>query len=425
MTVYKASSGHYSDIQDAVDEASAGDIVYAPEGTFNFVNVSESWVEVDVPAGINVFGAPTERTHGIAYDGNGINPNNQVVSWKTILKMPEEAPNNSRFFHFEGTQQRNLLTRFSDIKLVGYRDIDSESETEYRGVQIDDILNFRVDHCYFRNLAGHGVRAEVGDYGQWGKKEIGRYWTGGLVDHCYLVNTHGDPDWATHTLLYGVYPHRGSYSEEWENDIRKVLGYFTDYTTIIEDCYFEKWRHDICSNFGGHYVARHNTFKDAYSRGTIDAHGWGKISNGRVLVGTRAIEVYNNKFDNSIPPSNEDTINVRGGGGVIFNNIVTGYDRYFIHMTQEAEDAVEKCQVNDLWIWNNDIGELQEVYVYSDKNPITENVHYYLRAPNRSSDGYEYTPYPYPHPLAVPIQSNKWWGDWWRKYSQVWARQVA
>ena len=63
-TVAYARSGSAKDIQAVADQvAAAGGIgnVYIPAGTFNFVEIGESWMTVDVPAGMSLFGAPTER----------------------------------------------------------------------------------------------------------------------------------------------------------------------------------------------------------------------------------------------------------------------------------------------------------------------------------------------------------------------------
>jgi len=400
-TTVWAKSGYWRDIQDAVNQAATYGIanVYIPEGTFNFVNVGEPWMTVQVPAGVSIFGVPTERTSGLPYDGVGMNPNGQVVEWKTVLVMPYEAPDRVVFFQFEGTQDPNKPSRFSDIKLVGYREIDPNSTRMYGGVHICDILNFRVDHCYFRNLAHYGVSAEVGDYGYWGKKEYGRTYTCGVIDHCYFVNTHGEPRWEGRTVTYGVFVGRGSYNEDWEEDITKVAGQYTKYTVFIEDCYFEKWRHCVSSNHGAHYVFRHGTIQYDYGM-SLDAHGWGYILDGRVLVGTRAIEVYNNKFLDPIGGGENPKSMplIRGGAAFCFNNIVQGYLVWML-LSQEADDAVAKCQVHNVYEWNNTVSEGCKTYGYvfwGDKNPIVEGVDYF-----RDTNPTWYTPYPYPHPLTL------------------------
>ena len=121
-----------------------------------------------------------------------------------------------------------------------------------------------------------------------------------------------------------------------------------------------------------------------------------------MLVGTRAVEIYENQLLDAIGSSgtgfNKDAIYIRGGSGVIFNNTVTGYKR-FVYLNQEASDDVSKCQVNDVWVWNNSLPvNCTEIMVsYGDKNPIEEGVNYHRHAPHTFS----YTPYIYPHPLTL------------------------
>jgi len=390
LTSAYARSGSARDIQAAVDWVLANGgmgKVYIPQGTFNFVEPGEHWVTVNIPAEVSLFGAPTER------DANG-----QVVEWKTVLVMPYEAPFDSTFFKVTDEQNRSKPFRFSDIKLVGYREFDPNSTVLYNGLIISDVLDFRVDHCYFRNIAGIGVASYIGDYGHGGRKEYGRTYTCGVIDHCKFINTHGhvEASWANSTVHYGVNIARGSYCEEWEEDISKVLGQYTPYTVFIEDCYFEKWRHCVVGNRGAHYVFRHNTIADDYGYGSLDAHGWGWIEEGRVLVGTRAMEIYNNQFLN--PIQWKDCIWVRGGAGVFFNNTVSGYT-HFVYLSQEASDDVPKCQIHDVWVWNNNLPEgCTEITVYyGEKNPILEGTHYFRHAPHT----FNYQPYPYPHPLTL------------------------
>ena len=56
LTEIWANSGHSRDIQNAVDQAKTGDVVRIPEGTFNFVEVGEPWMTVNIPIGVNLFG---------------------------------------------------------------------------------------------------------------------------------------------------------------------------------------------------------------------------------------------------------------------------------------------------------------------------------------------------------------------------------
>jgi len=432
-----AKSGYWRDIQDAVNivAAAGGGEVYIPAGTWNFVNVGESWTgaRVIIPAGVSIFGAPTERTRGLPYDGVGMNPNDQVVEWKTILVIPWDMPTPSTiiWFEFQGDANPAKPSRFSDIKLVGYRSFDINSVQKTKGVKIGSIANFRVDHCCFENIAGGGVL--VGTYLPYDWTPITSY---GVIDHCYFINTHGHVEaWVGNcTVVYGVQVSRGT-GNFWDDNISNVLGKYNNYTVFIEDCYFEKWRHCVAANSGAHYVFRHNTIKDDFGYGSLDAHGWFQTrcenpSHGTILnppavwngtdwvcsycgaplrstrresyfwiiqVGTRAIEVYNNLIINAIRFA--DGIYIRGGGGVIFNNTFGGgtYSR-FVYLTNEAPEWGSKVWCNNIWIWSNTLSEgCQEIYESDPNNQITEGINYFRFPPHT----FNYTPYPYPHPLTL------------------------
>jgi len=236
-----SQSGSAGDIQAAVDLAAAlgFGIVRIPEGTFNFVEVGEPWKTVEVPAGVSIFGAPTERDE-----------NDQVIEWKTVLVMPYDVPGNDMvgipaWFSIVGNSDPNKPSRFSDIKLVGYRSINNASTSMHLALTIGSVINYRVDHCYFNNTCA-GI-------------SVGGHYSCGVIDHCFLVNTNGVPDpYAERTIGYGVMFLRADEESEWE-DIEDLVGHYTNYTHFVEDCYFSKWRHCVAGNLGAHYVFRHNT----------------------------------------------------------------------------------------------------------------------------------------------------------------------
>jgi len=390
-----ARSGSARDVQAAVDwVVASGGIgsVYIPEGTFNFVEVGESWTgaRVNIPAGVNLFGAPTER------DANG-----QVIEWKTVLAMPWEVPTTGPddmpvWFSVQGDGSPDVSFRFSDIKLVGWRFYDTNSITMYIGLRIYEVQNFRVDHCNFQDIAGSAIRAGSGPIYP-NRKVIS-----GVIDHCRLVNSIGLPaPYASRTLDYGINLRRWA-CDVWDYDITNVFGKYNNYTIFIEDNYFSKWRHDVASNDGIHYVFRHNLVEGDYGYGSVDAHGSYAVV-GMLGVGTRAVEIYENVFKDPItlpdmsPPW---AIHLRGGSAVVFNNIVQGYND-FLALSNDVgnRELCPQCFTSDTYIWNNDIGAAH-FWQYLELGLI-EGDHYFLRVPNLAEDGFEYMPYPYPHPLTL------------------------
>ena len=375
-----ATSGYWRDIQTAVDWiASSGGVgnVYIPEGTFNFVNVGESWTgaRVVIPLGVNILGAPTQR-----------DANNQVIQWETVLIMPYEVPtsgpdNRPRWFQIQGNGNPDISFRFSDIELVGYREFDSTSITGYTGIWIGNVQNFRVDHSSFKNLAGTAILATASGGV-----------INGVIDHNRLVNDvgltgYGPEGYNGRTLGYGI----AVYGANTWPDLSSVLGQATDYTVFIEDNYFSKWRHGISSNYGAHYVARYNTIQYDYGHFSFDVHG----SNQLGSIGTRATEFYNNTF---IDPEAADLglgcIQVTGGGGVVFNNTAVGWHR-LVYLSDRA-GTTQQTMVNGFYVWSNSLTNVNnEVDAYAVGIPILQDVHYFLyEMPN-------YTPYTYPHPLTL------------------------
>lgn len=400
-----AKSGYWRDIQAAVDAAAAagGGTVYIPEGVWNFVNVNESWTKarVIVPSGVNIFGAPTERY-----------ANSSVKEWKTVLVMPWEVPTTGpddmpawfRIVFNETYPERT--TRISDLKLVGYRYFNTNSKTMYIGIQFytgyasyptAGLINFRIDHCCFQDLAGSGI---------WGisEAEYNRRSFCGVIDHNVFVNTYGNPglmNYDARTLGYGVGLRRWA-SDVWDYDVSNIHGKYTNYTVFIEDNYFSKWRHSVCSNDGFHVVFRHNIVERDYAIGSVDGHGSYADDSHPYAVGTRAYEVYDNIFRD---PDTTWTkvpwaLNIRGGSWIVFNNTLIGYNALCDLNNDWGNYApyCPQCHINQTYIWNNSLGGANIIKYNSDN---TQDVHYFLRAPNLQIDRWVYTPYPYPHPLTL------------------------
>ena len=394
-----AESGYWLDIQKAVDlvATNGGGNVYIPEGTFNFVTSADglkAGARVIVPAGVNIFGAPTVK------DNEG-----QVTDWKTVLEVPHEAssfPQNGQeagtsfqFFQFVGNGDPKKPSRFSDIKLVGYREFKSDSPYWYCGVNIYNVIDWRVDHCFFKHVTADAIFVSAPPNGNFR----------GVVDHSKFINDYGYVDWWIYdcTVGYGISINPYG-TTSWENDITNVLGHYNWNTVFVEDCYFSRWRHCVCSNSGGHFVFRHNTIEKDSVVGSLDGHGVYDY------VGTRAMEIYNNTIIDPVinwPPNYASTtpangvegytVNWRGGGGVFYNNVVRNY-KFGIFMTNEG--SVQKCWPQDIWIWNNNWQNIGFSTVQAESGQ-QEGIQYFLRAPTQTQDGFTYAPYPYPHPLTL------------------------
>lgn len=381
-----AKSGYWRDIQDAVDlAASLGvGIVHIPEGTWNFVNINETLtgVRVTIPAGIDIYGAPTERY-----------ANGSVIEWKTILVMPWNFTNGDvrTWFKISGSSDPNRPSRFSDIKLVGYRSIDPSfngtpnsppNSKVDRGLLVYRVINFRVDHCCFEHMCDKGVVVQ------------GPYCCG-VIDHCLFDNP------IAHTLMlpddsnidYGVTVLRDYALTPWESNLANVAGKYLNYTTFIEDCVFTQWRSSVAGGMGAHYVVRHCIFEHGNARGDVDVHP--------TFVdyedSNRCVEAYENIWKDPVTHEGwNGAFELWGGGGLIFNNSVSNDFANFmwIYATGGPPGNPDPKYYPYFFIWDNSLGGSVD-FKYSGSDGV-EGVNYFQYAPN-----FTYTPYPYPHPLTL------------------------
>jgi hypothetical protein len=390
--------------QIAVDLVEANDVngsVYFPECYARW-NIGNTLPRLNVTTNIGLFGAPTTR-----------NETGDVQEWRTIFYIDEYidtgAPDNQApliYYTFNNTSPYNTF-RVSDIKMIGYRYFNETDREMFTGISVympyaeysatTGVTDFRVDHCCFQDLCGSGLWVFGGDGYQ-----IQRV-VSGLIDHCVLNNTVGNPGFMSEldnrTLGYGIALRRW-WCDVWEEDATDVWGQYNNYTVVIEDNYFSKWRHGVMTNDGIHQITRFNTFTGCYGIAEVDGHGsFG--SEGYEGVGTRCIEVYNNTFsypDNtwSVIQSFEMwAVNIRGGSALVYNNTVIGggedYDLLDLNNDYGNYAPIcPQCFINQTYIWDNS-GYDELIHYVADS---VENVNYFLNAPTG------YTPYTYPHPLA-------------------------
>jgi len=412
-----AASGSARDIQAAVNLVVAaggkGD-VHIPNGTFNFLNVGESWKTVNIPAGVNVM-AETAPDMDPSWD------NRFPLTCYTVLKLPFDVPgilDNSKFwFRITGTGDPTMPSRFSGIKLQGYRSIVNSSFQLLPSIEVYKVMDFRVDHCIFENVA----LGLVADGGSTAKCR-------GVFDHNKIVNTVGwvDPDnYNLLTVGYGIWPAM-YHTTYWDPNITHILGKYLDYSIYIEDNYFSKWRHCVCAASGVHAVVRFNVFNLDYAYASTDVHG-----SPQDLIGGRCFEVYNNTFTNAVNDGGWDadgvyhstkgfgsTINeavhYRGGGGVCFNNTLDSTYYWLAAVDNDDPGRISNPggESHNVWIFNNyGVTRVQSSGPVSGRdywvgtltlNPATGYALPALQnsgvAPPQAS--FNYTAYQYPHPLV-------------------------
>lgn len=366
-----------TDISDEIQAAvntlrDSGGVIYLPAGDFQFNTTVGTTYARRFPGGISVI-------------GQGVG--------QTILRSDGSA-----FFDINHWGQFWDGFRISGISFYG---APEESGTYTNsGIQITNVVDFRIDHCHFERIHYNiGVSSREG-YPQ----------SRGVIDHCSFVA-------AGLGTIYGVYD-----SRVWQEDMK--LG--TAEATFIEDCYMEDLGHPGASYGGGHYVLRYNEIVDSDS---IDAHGPGFDSSGR---GARATEIYGNNVYHNPGDYGWSAVGLRAGGGVIFDNTFRNYD-YAVRFSIDTQgyDSTGGVyptldQIHDMWVWDNTLVDIvcdpnapgyeddlsdpnwsivSGVLLYSNEagRLIRKDRDFYMRAPSQEEDGFTYTPYVYPHPLTWEV----------------------
>jgi hypothetical protein len=198
----------------------------------------------------------------------------------------------------------------------------------------------------------------------------------------------------------------GSYFN-WNSDITDFLGKYEAIPSCslmyVEDCYFSYNRHSTDGLMGNWNVVRYNLFEHPYPSsgfGPVDNHGCG----GGSWDSCRGEEVYNNTIVGAGVSLSNQLVEVRGGGGMVFNNTLKN-SAYAVELANENPNTtwgntygiLEK--VKQLYIWGNTLANVP-VLVLND-GAYVENTDYFLRTPTQAQDGFTYTPYSYPNPRTL------------------------
>jgi len=171
---------------------------------------------------------------------------------------------------------------------------------------------------------------------------------------------------------------------------------------FVEDNFFSGNRHNIASNNGSAYVFRHNTVvgqDPAKDFAMTDAHGLSSSTRG-----SRSYEIYGNRYSANLKHGlQRSAIGIRGGDGVIFDNVVADKISRAIELDEEGFACgvyPGQDQIRSLYIWNNSYERADDRFEAGIDNQcpasIGLNRDYFLKA--RPA----YRPFGYPHPLRNP-----------------------
>jgi hypothetical protein len=402
-----AASCSYADVLTAVNAAQSGDTVLVPAGSCtwnNYITISKT---------LTIKGA------GI---GNTILTENNTQHGARIFYC--DIPDNDR-------------VTISDIEI---RTVASESQSWANdGIIVltgtaQNYMKFRIHHVKFTGMKVFAIRI------------LNVY---GLIDHNQFINQQSG---ATSVFISG------------DNDaafLRSVeLGganaIFVEDNIFNSSAAYSAWLEQW---YGNRIVIRHNIFRNVW----ISSHGYGDVGEG--ARGPVLIEYYNNVADcddNTGPNYCFGAMGIRGGTGAIYNNTWTetggatwsnapiGMIYYGLFYTTDdvcgvGTHTTPRCLLYPcmdqpgrvgttqmpIHIWNNtymgvgnpflvidpispqdgyDCNTTPKIYntlgMCSAGSPagpcfVRENRDYYLRPPQPGDAIYPYTPYTYPHPLAV------------------------
>lgn len=390
-----AVSGSAHDIQEAVNvvAAAGGGTVRIPAGNYTFnitkdgsTDLANAITGVKIPGGVNVIGAG----------------NNQTVLYCSTNCWNSGGNTGQSMFTLDGSNGKP--TRISGIYFQG--SINYTVSNGYGGENAGlsaiceyGVTNFRIDHCTFIDFNCFAIYCD-------GNRIRNEYSNSGVIDHCIIDNPYRDSmlphnstasDWALWAYGIGVV---GDYST-WDLDISNYLGVHRSLTVYIEDNAFSRCRHAIASNGNGFYVSRYNYFEKCLY-GANDVHG--NAGNG---IGGRGLESYSNTFnltDESYSGGQDSAFQIRGGGGVCWNNtIILNADIQANPVGLIRDSNVPPYDVEDLFFWDNIVlsNGASVAFTINNLGNYVENVNYFLRAPTLEQDSFSYTPYAYPHPLTL------------------------
>jgi hypothetical protein len=350
-----------------------------------------------------------------------------AFAWSSAVSIPDTkkitlqgAGASSTIITVNLTSGYALNAGFSKSRIagIGFYLPDSAHAINVRG------SGWRVDHCRFNNPS-----TTVTKYGVYANGSSSNWVLDGLVDNCEFFNSKVLAVADLSLLAHGVWA--------------QPLGLGTASAVYVEDCTFTFTKSGNCmdANYGGAYVFRYNTVNDSL----VEAHSLQGTHRA-----TRKWEIYNNTF-NQVNRAMWVPMFIRGGTGVIFDNVVTGKWSNPNIAVDNVRSCAEKGEAGlcngssswdgnesgqagypcrdqigrstDQWLWTSSKPyppqALDPAYVWNNKhgdNDVIiiqhscETSAFHIQ-PNR--DYYNnvkkpgYTPYTYPHPLRGAESSTE------------------
>jgi hypothetical protein len=282
-----ARTASFVDVSSAVALAHDGDTVIIPAGTASWIS------KLTINKGITLQGATTVNTTGAGGANVTGSANDQTIILDNVVR---DAGANAPILDITLTPSQSF--RLSGITL---RAGSLATGAGNGAIRIHGLCpSVRIDHIHFDGLHQDFINATDG--------------ATGVIDHCLSDATQsggyitfGAGSWGG--AAYGD----GSWADSAHFGSDKFL--------FIEDCILNNGRSvqtngNLDTVAGARYVARHNTFNNCL------ANTHGTESGGR-RRGSRAIEIYNNTFQFTIP-GNATGGQLRAGTALIHDNAYIG-----------------------------------------------------------------------------------------------------
>jgi hypothetical protein len=334
--------------------------------------IDEATTDVQLPQGEFVCYKPVIIPSGRVVRGSGIDKTiiiNRRTGWI------EQA---FRIIGKEGESVRITGMTFTGANL-GTKDMSDLISIE------GDSKQFRIDNCKFINGGAHAIKIDGYTYG--------------VIDHNLFIDDSQE----------SISIRDGEGDESWG----RPLSYGTANAVYIEDNTFDyntRGDHAVTSVNGGRYVFRYNSVysTEELNATQVDTHG--NFFNERSGFSS---EIYGNYLYSE---QSFYGIYIRGGRGVIFDNVLEGnYDlpiclaNYRSFDTPKGESSgpcgYSACsypapdQINNYFIWDNTYQGSTASVTVQDRG--LEQDHIQLNRDYYTSELGSYTEYTYPHPLTL------------------------
>ncbi len=281
--VINAASGTEVAVTAAIAQASPGDTVQIPAGTWTWTTG-----KVDF-SGITLAGAGTNATF-------------------LVDALPNGWGNYSGFLN--AIPKTNALTRLTGIT---FRDNGAGNQSYKGKILIDNraynsIAPWRIDHCMFINLNGNNIFP---------------YGNGGLIDHCiFLLRAEAISHYGLSVNPANPWSTSDPQNDSWgDRPYHNPPNYGSTNALYVESCYFTNY-----SGLGAQAVFDGYAGSESVFRNNVIVNcAWynhGNDTSGRYRS-TRSYEIYNNTFSHD--QNWVTAMDFRGGTGVVFGNTVNGF----------------------------------------------------------------------------------------------------